>query len=130
MTKANMAVFKSKVAGLVDTLRLTREEVLALVLGIAASNAGTLSRLQLHGLLDAALSESRGSGDAREAVTIRMAEVARAAKSQGVDGMQALQNAFPDAPTEVMAGIWWEVEEQAVNGWWDGVATTIEGVAK
>ena len=130
MTKANMAVFKAKVSALIQTLHLSREEVLALVLGVAASNAATLSRLQLHGMLDAALSESGGSADAREAATIRMAEVARAAKLQGLDGLAALRNAFPGAPTEVLAGIWWEIEEQAAGTWWDGVATTIEGVAK
>ena len=130
MTKANMAAFKAKVAALIDTLHLSRDEVQTLALGIAAAHAGTLSRLQMHGMLDAALLECRGFADARDAAIARMAAIARSAKQDGIDGAAAIQSAFPSAPPEISYAVWWEVEQESAGDWWDNIGATIEGVAK
>lgn len=126
MTRANLMVFKSKTAALIDTLHLTANEVVGLALSMAAEYGKHLNRHELHAMLDASVTEARGGADVQQAIRARMAEVARTAKGLGLDGMLVLRTAFPGAPGEVLASIWWEIEEQATAEWWDSTVKTIE----
>ena len=120
------AVFKSKTLGLIDTLKLSHEEVVGLAISLSAAFGSALNRQQLHAMLNTALNDARGRADAEQQVKSHMATTARSAKSQGQDGYAALKLAYPDAPDEVVAAVWLEVEDNATSDWWDAVARTIE----
>lgn len=120
---------KVKIAALIEDLNLSDDEAVGLGLSLAAGYGGHLHRHQLHGMLDACLTEARGGIDRELSVRTHFAEVARSAKRQGMDGLSALRAVFPGSPRELLAEIWWEVEEEATAAWWDGVSKTIEGKA-
>ena len=52
------AAFRSKTLGLIDTLKLTPEEVIGLALTLSAAFGAKLQRQQLHAMLDAAIDET------------------------------------------------------------------------
>lgn len=56
--RAHHAAFRSKTLGLIDTLKLTPEEVVGLALTLSAAFGAQLHRQQLHVMLDAAINET------------------------------------------------------------------------
>ena len=110
MSRANLSVFRSKVLALVDTLKLTGDEVVGFGLTLAASYGAHLPRHALRQMLDSAVTESKALPETpemiRDRVLARMAATARAATSQGKDGWAALAVAYPDTPAEVIGEAW------------------------
>jgi hypothetical protein len=59
-------------------------------------------------------------------VTAAIKDVIRDAVRQGLDGLVAARRAFPGTPEQVLAGAWWEVEEELAEQWWTTVERTID----
>lgn len=64
-SRANHAIFKSKVLALIDVLKLDHTEVIGLALNLAVSFGADLTRPQVRAMLDAALDQARGPDEVR-----------------------------------------------------------------
>lgn len=64
-SRANHAVFKSKVLALIDVLKLDDTEVIGLALTLAASFSAGLPRSQVRAMLEVAFDGVRGQDEVR-----------------------------------------------------------------
>lgn len=130
MTRANIAAFKAKTVALIDTLRLTNEEVVGLGLTLATSYGAHLPRHVLRQMLDKLVTEAKGLSETperlRDRVLTQMAETARAAMAQGRDGWEALTLAYRETPPDVIAEAWTRATDDKTADWWSTVEMTVE----
>ena len=65
----------------------------------------------------------------RQQVLNHMADVAKAARDQGLDGYRAIERTFPGTPSEVVTEAWLMAESQGLEEWWQMVEKTIDAEA-
>jgi hypothetical protein len=64
--------------------------------------------------------------ETRQAVLAEIINVMAAAKARGEDEMAAARATFPGTPEPVLWSAWCELDNAAVEAWWETVERTID----
>lgn len=65
----------------------------------------------------------------RKQVINHMADVAKAAMEQGLEGMPAIEHAFPGTPLDVVVQAWLQADGDMTEEWWAQIERTIDADA-